>query len=169
VGALSASLTVVGRSGIITPADYADGISITGGELYLRGLTVAGNPSGVTGIGINAQAATGATVVLHMDGCTVKDNPGGGILLAGAAFDIRNSTITGNGPAQTADGTIWGGIRVDSLPPTGQASLDLVTIQKQPASPGSPARAHPRSRRARLGQHAARHRHELRRRLVCNA
>jgi hypothetical protein len=132
VGALSSSLTVVGRSGIITPVDYADGITITGGELYLRALTVAGNPSGVTGIGINAHAATGATVTLYMNGCTVRDNPGGGILLAGAAFEIRNSTITGNGPGQTPDGVIWGGIRVDSLPPTGQTSLDMVTIQNNP-------------------------------------
>jgi hypothetical protein len=130
VRALSASLTIVGRSAVISPVDYADGISITRGELYLRGLTVAGNPSGVTGMGINAQASTGATVLLHMDGCTVKDNPGGGILLAGASFDIRNSKITGNGPAQTADGTTWGGLRVESLPAGGQASLNLVTIQK---------------------------------------
>jgi hypothetical protein len=128
-GALSAPLTVVGRSAVIAPADYADGIGITSGELYLRALTVAGNPSGVTGIGVNAQAATGATVVLHVDGCTIKGNPGGGILLGGAAFDIRNSTVTGNGPGQTIGGTIWGGIRVDSLPAIGQASLSLVTIQ----------------------------------------
>jgi len=134
VGALSAPLTVVGRSAVIAPADYADGISITRGELYLRGLTVAGNPSGVTGIGVNAQAATGASVVLHMDGCTVKDNPGGGIFLAGASFDIRNSKITGNGPAQTTGGTNWGGIRIESLPVGGQASLNLVTIQKNSGS-----------------------------------
>jgi hypothetical protein len=130
VGALSAPLTVVGRSAIIAPADYTDGISITRGEIYLRTLTVAGNPSGVTGMGVNAQAATGATVVLQMDGCTVKDNPGGGVLLVGASFDIRNSRITGNGPAQSASGTSWGGIRVESLPAAGQASLNLVTIQK---------------------------------------
>jgi hypothetical protein len=129
IGALSAPLTIVGKSAVISPADYADGLSITRGEIYLRGLTVAGNPSGVTGIGVNAQAATGSTVLLHMDGCTVKDNPGGGILLAGASFDIRNSKITRNGPAQTAGGTSWGGIRVESLPAGGQASLNLVTIQ----------------------------------------
>jgi hypothetical protein len=129
VGALSAPLTIVGRGAVIAPADYADGISITRGELYLRGLTVAGNSSGVTGIGINAQASTGATIVLHMEDCTVKDNPGGGILLTGASFDIRNSKVTGNGPGQTAEGVTWGGIRVDSLPAGGPASLNLVTIQ----------------------------------------
>ena len=64
-----------------------------------------------------------------MDGCTVKDNPGGGVFLAGSAFDIRNSTVTGNGPGQTMAGLVWGGIRVESLPVGGQASLDLVTIE----------------------------------------
>jgi hypothetical protein len=130
VGALSAPLTVVGRSAIISPVDYADGVVITSGEIYLRALTVAGNPSGVTGIGVNAQAATGATMVFHMDGCTIKDNPGGGILLVGTAFDIRNSKVIGNGPGQTTAGTIWGGLRVESLPAGGQASLSMVTIQK---------------------------------------
>ena len=133
--ALSAPLTVVGKNAVIAPEDYSDGIGIISGEIYLRSLTVAGNPSGVTGIGINVQAAAGATVVLHMDGCTVKDNPGGGILLAGAGFDIRNSTVTRNGPGQTTGGTSWGGIRVESLPAGGQASLDLVTI-KDNLAPG---------------------------------
>ena len=133
-GALSSPLTIVGKNAIIKPADYADGIAITSGEVYLRGLTVAGNPSGVTGIGVNAQAATGATVVLHMDDCTIKDNPGGGILLVGASFDIRDSVVSGNGPGQTAGGTVWGGIRVESLPTGGQASLNLMTIQKNLAT-----------------------------------
>ena len=134
VGALSSPLTIVGRSAVITPADYDDGIIITSGEIYLRALTVAGNPSGVTGVGVNAQAATGATVALNMDGCAIKDNPGGGVFLAGAAFDIRNSTVTGNGPGQTIGGTVWGGIRVDSLPASGQTNLGLVTIQKNLAT-----------------------------------
>jgi hypothetical protein len=129
LGSLSASLTIVGRSAVIKPVDNADGIAVTGGEVYLRALTVAGNPSGITRIGVNAQADTGASIFLHMDGCTISNNPGGGILLAGASFDIRNSAVTGNGPGQTTGGTIWGGIRIDSLPVAGQSSLNLVTIQ----------------------------------------
>jgi hypothetical protein len=121
-------LSVVGKNAVITPVDLSDGIGIASGEIYLRGLTVAGRAASPTGIGINAQASAGATLVLHMEGCTVTGNPGGGILLAGAAFDIRNSTISGNGPGQTAGGTSFGGIRVDSLPTSGPASLDLVTI-----------------------------------------
>ncbi len=129
VDAQADSLTIVGRAALVKPEDNTDGIGIISGEIYLRGLTVAGNPSGVTRIGIHA---SGATVFLHMDGCTVRDNPGGGILLAGAAFDIRNTLVTGNGPGQTSDGVIWSGIRVDSLPAAGPTSLNLLTIQNNP-------------------------------------
>ena len=127
--ALTSRLTVVGKNAIIIPADFSDGIGVTSGEVYLRGLTVAGSLATQTGIGINAQASTGATLILHMEGCIVTGNPGGGILLAGAAFDIRNTLISGNGPGQTAGGASFGGIRVDSLPATGPLSLDLVTIE----------------------------------------
>jgi hypothetical protein len=127
--ALTSPLTVVGKNAIITPAEFSDGIGVTSGEIYLRGLTVAGSLATQTGIGINAQATTGATLFLHMEGCTVTGNPGGGILLAGAAFDIRDTVISGNGPGQTAGGTSFGGIRVDSLPASGPANLDLVSIE----------------------------------------
>jgi hypothetical protein len=126
--ALTAPLTVVGKDAIITPADFSDGIGITSGEIYLRGLSVAGSAAGQTGIGINAQATAGATLILHMDGCAVTGNPGGGILLGGAAFDIRNTRVAGNGPGQTSGGATFGGIRVDSLPSSGPTSLELVTI-----------------------------------------
>jgi hypothetical protein len=53
---------------------------------------------------------------------------GGGILLDGAAFEIDNTTITNNGPGQQG-ATPWGGILVNSLPASGPANLDLVTIQ----------------------------------------
>jgi hypothetical protein len=128
--ALTAPLLVVGKNASITPAAFSDGIGITGGELYLRDLRVAGSVTAHTGIGINAQASSGASLFLHVDGCTIAANPGGGILLGGAAFDIRNTVVAGNGPGQTASGTIWGGIRVDSLPAGVTASLDRVTIEE---------------------------------------
>ncbi len=127
--ALTSRLTVVGKNAIITPADFSDGIGVTSGEIYLRGLTVAGSLATQTGIGINAQATTGAALVLHMEGCTVTGNPGGGILLGGAAFDIRNTVISGNGPGQTTGGATFGGIRVEGLPAAGPTSLELVTLE----------------------------------------
>jgi hypothetical protein len=126
---VTAPLTIVGRnSAILSPADPgADAITINSGEIYLRNLTIQGSASPKTGIGINANPGTGAAVTLHMDTCAVTNNPGGGILLNGAAFDIKNTTVMGNGP--NAVSTQWGGIFVQSLPSVGPSSLDLVSIQ----------------------------------------
>jgi hypothetical protein len=125
---LSSPLTVVGKNAVITPEASSDGISITSGELYLRGVKMVGSAAGKTRIGINAQATAGATLVLRLDGCAVTDNPGGGILLDGAGFDIRNTVISGNGPGQTAGGAIIGGILIDSLAASGPANLTRVSI-----------------------------------------
>jgi hypothetical protein len=127
--ALSAPLTVVGRDVRLTPADFSDGIGITSGEIYLRGLTIVGGSAAAqTGIAINAQASANATLFVHIDACTIIGNPGGGILLGGAAFEIRNTVVTGNGPGQTAGGTTFGGIRVDSIPAGVTARLERVTL-----------------------------------------
>lgn len=123
---ISTNLVVVGKSNAtITPAAVTDGIAIMSGEVYLRNLTVKGSASTSTGVGI--AAAAGAT--LHMDTCAVKDNPGGGILLNGAAFDIKNTSVTGNGPGTFGGATPWGGILVNNPPTSGPLSLNLVTIQ----------------------------------------
>lgn len=126
--ALDAPLAVVGRNAVLNADDYADGIGITSGELYLRGITVAGSAARATGIGINAQATLGATLVLRLRDCTIRGNPGGGVLLAGAAFDIENSTVTGNGPGETAAGVTFGGIRIEGTPSAGPASIRRSTI-----------------------------------------
>jgi len=125
----SSPLTVVGKAAVISPADQADGIGITSGEVYLRGIEVLGSAARQTGVGINVQVTAGSAAILHMESCTISDNPGGGILLAGAAFDIKDTLVAGNGPGQTAGGTIFGGIRVESLPTTGVTRLDRVTLQ----------------------------------------
>jgi hypothetical protein len=123
-------VTVVGKSGaVITPESFSDGITINSGEVYLRNLTVKGSASTSTGIGINAAPISGSTVTLHMDTCAVTGNPGGGILLNGAAFDIKNATITGNGPATFGGATSWGGILINNPPSTSSLNLNLSTIQ----------------------------------------
>jgi hypothetical protein len=77
-----------------------------------------------TGLGIDAESG----VTLAMDHSTVSANSAGGILLNGAAFDIENTTVTGNGPGLTGS-TSWGGIFVESLPTAGQTLLNLDSIQ----------------------------------------
>jgi hypothetical protein len=120
-------LTVVGKSAVITPAAFADGIAVASGEVHLRNLTVRG--SAATGSQSNPGISAASGAFLHMDTCAVSDNTGGGILLGGAAFDIKNTAVSGNGPGR-AGTTSWGGILVNVLPPSGGlASLDLVTIQ----------------------------------------
>jgi hypothetical protein len=125
--AVSGSLTIIGKnSAVIVAASGADGIDITSGTVYLRNLTVQGATS--TGMGIKASPDTGSTVALYVNGCKIANNPGGGILLNGAAFDIENSTITGNGPGTLGVAT-WGGVLINALPASGPTTLNLVTAQ----------------------------------------
>jgi hypothetical protein len=133
--AVSSPLTIVGKNAaVISPSAGGDAITITSGEIYLRNLTIQGTASPKTGIGIKAAPDPSATITLHMDTCAVKDNPGGGILLNGAAFDIENTTVTGNGVGINA-GYSWGGILVQSLPANGSTNLNLVSI-KNNIAPG---------------------------------
>jgi len=131
VSASSKVLTIVGKGGVVTPAPATDGVDISSGEVYLRNLTIKGvTTAGLqTAIGINAYPAPGSTVTLHMDTCAVTNNPGGGILLNGAAFDIKNITVSNNGSGTTSGGTRWGGVRIDSLPTAGSTTLSFVSIQ----------------------------------------
>lgn len=131
--AITSPLTIVGKdNAMLTPAATgADAIDITNGVVYLRGVTVQGGNS--TGIGINAAPTSGNAVTLHMSDCRVTNNPGGGVFLSDAAFDIENTIITGNGAGQTTGGLVWGGIRVDSTPTSGPTVLNLVTVQSNNA------------------------------------
>jgi hypothetical protein len=122
----SKTLTVVGQNATITPAAATDGIDITSGTVYLRNLTVQSATS--TATGINAAPTSGNTVTLYVSSSKVMNNSGGGILLNSAAFDIENTTVTGNGPGQLGAIT-WGGILVNSLPTSGPTTLNLVTVQ----------------------------------------
>jgi hypothetical protein len=111
----------------MTPDTGTDGVTITSGTVYLRNLTVQGvtTTGSQTGIGINATSGT----TLYMNGCKVTGNPGGGILLNSAAFDIENTTVTGNGPGNFGGLTTWGGILVNTPPTGGPITLNLVTVQ----------------------------------------
>jgi len=129
--AVSSPLTIVGKSSAIVSSGAlgADAITITSGDITLRNLTIQGTASPKTGIGINAYPAPSSTVTLHMDTCAVKNNPGGGILLNGAAFDIKNTSVTGNGPGIFSGSVSWGGVLVQSPPTGGPTNLSLVTVQ----------------------------------------
>jgi hypothetical protein len=144
------SPVVIGRknsSGVAgtVPATAATALSISSDTVLIRDLTVnlgggatstgilvTGAGTNVTllrvtaslGMGLGIDAETGTT--LAMNNCTVTNNAmGGGILLNGGAFDVEDTTITGNGPS--ADLT-WGGIKIQS-PIASADTLNLLTVQ----------------------------------------
>jgi hypothetical protein len=122
---VSSPLIIVGKNAAkIIPSAGGDAITITAGEVYLRNLTIQGIASPASGMGINATAGT----TLHLDTCAVVNNPGGGILLNGAAFDIKNTAVSNNGSGSLG-GFSWGGVLADNPPTGGPTTLSNVTIQ----------------------------------------
>lgn len=137
---------VIGRNSASIPATAATAIQVLSDSVLIRDLTVTGGTapgsrgfvaSGATtavklsnvqvnvGSGLGIQVDSGA--MLTMDRCTINGNNKGGILIDAANFDIRNTTITGNGPGDDA-GAAWGGLRLKNLLATGQKSLELLTV-----------------------------------------
>src|SRR5690606_10407880 len=55
----------------------------------------------------------------------VRDNTGGGVLIDGAAFTIKNTRVSGNGPGQFGP-TSWGGILI--LDPSSGSGLERVSV-----------------------------------------
>jgi hypothetical protein len=120
---IAVPISVIGKNSAVVAGGATVGIQVSGmRDLYSRDLIVRSSEQ--EGIIVRS----GAT--LRLDHVTVDSNRRGGILLDGAAFDIRNSTITNNGPS--ADLT-WGGVRVQTLPASGTTQLHLVTIQNNKA------------------------------------
>jgi hypothetical protein len=92
------------------------------GSVYIRNVTFS--PSGTIGI-----QTTGGMLTLEDD--TIDSCKGGGLLLNGAAFNIKNTTITNNGPSSDLT---WGGVKVQALPVSGSATFSLVTIEQNDPS-----------------------------------
>jgi hypothetical protein len=139
----------LGEAGQIVTA-VGTGITASAGEVLVRDLEVVGGGSGSSkgivasglstklklvsvkvslGMGLGVQADSGAD--LAMDRCTVENNSRGGILVDHASFDIRNTTVAGNGPG-TLGAITWGGILI-SEPASGLNQLQLVTVQNNKA------------------------------------
>jgi hypothetical protein len=103
-------MTIVGQTsgttvGTLTgPASTAATIKVTGGDLYIRKLSVAGGSPGIWATGGN---------ILRLDHINVSNNTAGGILLDGAGFDIRNTTVSSNG-GNFVGSAVFGGIRIQN-------------------------------------------------------
>jgi hypothetical protein len=91
------------------------------GDLFVRNVKVSSSAS------IGCQAITGST--LRLDHVLITANPGGGILLDGAGFEIQDTIITNNGPGLFNNVVDWGGIFVSNPPAAGPAKLQRLTVQ----------------------------------------
>ena len=112
-------ITFVGRSAAAIAPGTGVGIRISGAaELYARDLVVRNSEQ----VGIIAEGGAN----LRLEHVIVDSNRGGGILVDSSAFDVKTSTITGNGPGQSAGGVVWGGIRIQT--PGTPSSLASVTV-----------------------------------------
>ena len=116
------NLFIVGQQNAAIASGTSPAFAIQSGSVSMRGMRLSSSAS----VGISAKGG-----VLTLDHVTVDSSMGGGILLDGAAFDIENTVVTRNGPAQQP--VVWGGILVNSLPASGPKLLKLVTIQNNMA------------------------------------
>jgi hypothetical protein len=116
----AAPVSIVGQGGAVLAGGIRSGVRLSGAaSVYLRNVAVSS--SELPGI----WADQGAT--LRLESVVVDRNRGGGILLQGARFDLRDVRITGNGIGETG-AVIWGGILVQEVPGGGPARLERVSI-----------------------------------------
>jgi hypothetical protein len=117
-----AQISIVGQSNPTTSAGAAIGIHVTAGDVYIRGLTVAGGSSKV-----GVQVEAGATI--RLDRCIVKNNAGGGLLVqAGASFDVANSVFDNNGPGSVGPVAFGGVYLAGAAPASGAHRFWFSTI-----------------------------------------
>jgi hypothetical protein len=112
-------VSIVGQQSAFIASAASPALAMASGQLYVRDLKASSSAS----VCLSAKGGT-----LRLQGITVDSCLKGGVLLDGAAFDIRDTVVTNNGPG-TQGTTLWGGVLVNALPTTGPAGLSLVTIQ----------------------------------------
>jgi len=105
----TSQVTIIGQNtGVLTGNGSAATMHLTGGDFYMRDLSITGGSPGLWADG-------GA--IARLDHVSVSNNAAGGILLDGAGFDIKNTTVNSNG-ANTAGAGAFGGIRIQNPPAT---------------------------------------------------
>ena len=117
-------VSVIGQSGALIAPSAKPGFDLQSGAFYVRGFKISPSAS----VGIKAAPGASDELTLRLDRVTVDSCQGGGILIDGAAFDIRNTTVTRSGPADDM-GTGWGGLRIKNLLATGPKQVASSTIR----------------------------------------
>jgi hypothetical protein len=111
-------LTIVGQQQAVLNGGVLSGIKLDGaGEVMVRGVTVRGSE-------VWSVIASGGAA-LYMRNSFVQNNNGGGVLIDGGRFDIRNTVISGNGPGQAG---VAGGMSVQAVSGA-PARLENVTLK----------------------------------------
>jgi hypothetical protein len=109
-----AQMTIVGQSsGTLKGTASAATVGVTGGDLYLRDLSVAGGAN----VGISVTDGT-----LRMNRCHVVDNVEIGIKTTSSAFDIVNTVVAGNGS------TVSSGVTLGAYTGTGPKRFAFNTV-----------------------------------------
>jgi hypothetical protein len=117
----SKQVSIIGQNdGLLgAPTTQQPILHLTGGDVYFRDVTLKNS--------LDMGMVVDGAAILRLDGVTFDNNSKGGLLLDGAAFDIRKSVFTNNGPGDLL-GLTWGGLRIQGTTPPGPRSLAQVTI-----------------------------------------
>jgi hypothetical protein len=113
---------VVGKNGAVINPGAGKGVFVTAGSgVKVRTLTIYG---GAGSLGV--QADTGAE--LHIDGCLIRNNSVGGIVINGASYDVQNTIITNNGASSGY------GIQINAASPSSRFLFNTVASNPVAAS-----------------------------------
>jgi hypothetical protein len=107
-------MTIAGQPGTTAEISSSSGavntVRVTGtGDLHVKNLGI--RRGGSAGLRVES----GATI--HLDHVTVSDNPGNGIVIDNGGFEIRNTTVKGNGSGG------GDGVYLTNLPASGKPKL----------------------------------------------
>jgi hypothetical protein len=106
-------ISIIGQNSATINGAGAIGIHVTAGDIYVRGLTVAGGNK----VGVQADGGT----MLRLNRCIIKNNAGGGLIVnSGAEFDVVNSVFDSNGSGSDGQGRFFGGALLLATPAAGK-------------------------------------------------
>jgi hypothetical protein len=97
-------LSIVGQmAATITASASQSGLHVTGTEVYIRQVAIAGSAGATIGIIADGNAT------IRLDGVDIENMPQGGLRVTAAGYDVVNSIFAANGGIQDEVGRLFGG------------------------------------------------------------